>query len=57
MSLSKKKTPHWVAKKKRKGTPQHLASALTVSNMLLLGFIQAKKQKGALPPTTSYLQW
>ena len=31
--------------KKRKGTPQHLASALTVCNMLLLGFIQAKKRE------------
>ena len=31
--------------------PQHLARALTVSNMFALGFIQALK-KGALPPTT-----
>ena len=48
------KIPHWLAKNSAKARPS-IRGALSVSKMLLLGFIQAKK-RGALPPTTSYLQ-
>ena len=44
ISLSQK-TPHGLAKNSTKARPQYLASALTVSNMLLLGFTQTKKRE------------